>query len=78
MRRDECLYLNFIKVQKCHLSFTYVSVHSRAAGKDCDVEFTRLFVREQANIKQDSIMRFLFHPFFMVGVELDYGGLICL
>lgn len=79
MRGDEFLYLKFMKLEKHHLSFTYISVHSRAVSKHCDAEFRRLFVREQANIKQDSIMRFLFHPFFShVGVELDYRGLICM
>lgn len=67
-----------MKLEKHHLSFTYICVHSQAARKHADIEFRRLFVGEQANIKQDSIMRFLFHLFFVVGVELDYRGLICM
>lgn len=67
MRGDEFLYLKFMKLEKYHLSFTYISVHSRASSKQSDIEFRRLFVREQADIKQDSIMRFLFHPFFSGG-----------
>lgn len=80
MLGDEFLYLNLMKLEKYHLSFAYISVHSRAASKHADIEFRRLFVRERANIKQDSIMRFLFHLFFFfrVGVELDYRGLICM
>lgn len=64
MLGDESLYLNFMKLEKYHLSFSYISIHSRAVSKHSDIEFRRLFVREQANIKQDSIMRFLFHPLF--------------
>lgn len=75
MLGDEFLYLNLMKLEKYHLSFTYIGVHSRAASKHADIEFRRLFVREQANIKQDSIMRFLFHPFFMVLGGGDEGGI---
>lgn len=34
-------------------------------NKHSDIEFNGLFVREHANIKQDGIMRFLFHPVFI-------------
>lgn len=79
MLKDESLYLKFMKLEKYHLSFGYISIHSRAVSKHSDIEFRRLFVRERANVKQDSIMRFLFHPFlFLVGVELDYSRLICM
>lgn len=48
-------------------------------SKYSDIEFSGLSVREQPNIQQDSIMRFLFHGggffcfFFCGGVELDYS-----
>lgn len=67
MLGDESLYLNFMKLEKYHLSFSYISIHSRPVSKHSGIEFRRLFVREQANIKQDSIMRFLFHPLFSGG-----------
>lgn len=43
-------------------------------SKYSDIEFSGLFVKEQANIKQDSIMRFLFHPvFFFFSFFLWWG-----
>lgn len=57
-----------MKLDKNHL-------YSRFVSKYSDIEFSGLFVREQANIKQDGIMRFLFHPaffffFFVAGVGI--------
>lgn len=38
-------------------------------SKYSDIEFSGLFVREQATIKQDGIMRFLFYPVFSRGED---------
>lgn len=44
-------------------------------SKHSDIEFNGLFVREHANIKQEGIMRFLFHPVFLFFFFHGGGGI---
>lgn len=50
---------------KNHLSYSYI-ILIQELFVNTDIEFRRLFV-ELANMKWDSIMRFLFHYFFSGG-----------